>query len=113
MCSTGDVQFSVGEQSEAIRKQFWATNYSQCPICKSENIAVNWWSCGFISRLGWGTVVYQCLGKERKEDVKNLEWDKTTRKLPGEHGCGFYTSFVYDEAGEGPENYQTAHWKKP
>ena len=46
MCSNGDEQFSVGEQSEVIRKQFWASDYKQCPKCKSTNIAVHWWTCG-------------------------------------------------------------------
>ena len=46
MGNNGDVQFSVGEQSDEIRKQFWANNYKQCPRCKSENIASHWWSCG-------------------------------------------------------------------
>lgn len=67
----------------------------------------------FFLCLGWGTVVYQCIGNQRREDVEKLEWDKTTRKLPGEHGCGFYTSFRYDEGGDGPDNYETSRWTKP
>ena len=46
MCTTGDVQFSIGEQSEEIRKKFWATGYKICPKCQSQNIAVHYWSCG-------------------------------------------------------------------
>ncbi|CAF2780513.1 unnamed protein product [Rotaria sp. Silwood2] len=104
MGTNADVQFSVGEQSEAIRKQFWSTNYKQCPICKSENIAVHWWCCGCRFNED---VIYQCLGKENVNDVKNLEWDKTTRNLPGQYGCGFYTSFHYDEGGSEPQQFET------
>ncbi|CAF3376070.1 unnamed protein product [Rotaria sp. Silwood1] len=93
MGTNGDVKFSVDEQSEAIRKRFWSKNYKQCPIC-------------------WGTVVYQCFGKENVNDVKKLEWNKITRKLPGQHGYGFYTSFYYDEEGSEPEQYETNGWTK-
>ncbi|CAF4622223.1 unnamed protein product [Rotaria sp. Silwood1] len=113
MGTNGDVKFSVDEQSEAIRKRFWSKNYKQCPICKSENIAVHWWCCGCrFNGDGWGTVVYQCFGKENVKDVKKLEWDKITRKLPGQHGYGFYTSFYYDEEESEPEQYETNGWTK-
>ncbi|CAF0926718.1 unnamed protein product [Rotaria sordida] len=41
----GDVQFSVGKQSETIRQQFWATIYKECLMCKSQNIAFHLWRC--------------------------------------------------------------------
>ncbi|CAF4634420.1 unnamed protein product [Rotaria sp. Silwood1] len=62
--------------------------------------------------IRWGTVVYQCFGKENVNDVKKLEWNKITRKLPGQHGYGFYTSFYYDEEGSEPEQYETNGWTK-
>ena len=42
MGNKGDKQFSHGEQRDEMRKQFWATNYKQCPMCKSQNIAAHW-----------------------------------------------------------------------
>ncbi|CAF1105225.1 unnamed protein product [Adineta steineri] len=113
MGTTGDFTFSVGEQSEESRKKFWISNYKKCPMCNSENIAVNWWVCACRHNGdGSGTVVYQCLGNETRNDVEKVTWDKTKRKLSGEHGCGFYTSFLYDEAASGDENYETHYWKK-
>ncbi|CAF1377872.1 unnamed protein product [Rotaria sordida] len=44
-CINGDVQFSVGKQSETIRQQFWATIYKECLMCKSQNIAFHLWRC--------------------------------------------------------------------
>ncbi|CAF4706663.1 unnamed protein product [Rotaria sp. Silwood2] len=108
MCSTGDVQFAVGEQSNEIRKKFWVTGCDICPMCKSKNIAARYWSCGCrFNGDAWGTIVYQCLDNETVKDIEKLQWDKKTRKLPGEHGCGFYTSFNYDEAVSGDEKYET------
>ncbi|CAF1105189.1 unnamed protein product [Adineta steineri] len=84
MGTTGDVTFSVGEQSEDIRKKFWISNYKKCPMCNSENIAVHWWVCACRHNGdGSGTVVYQCLGNEMSNDVEKVTWDKTTRKLSG------------------------------
>lgn len=56
--------------------------------------------------------MYQCLGKEHTDDIKDLQWNETTRKLSGEHGCGFYTSFYYDERRNGLTRYETAQWGK-
>ncbi|CAF1432914.1 unnamed protein product [Rotaria sordida] len=88
----GDVQFSVGEQNGTIRQQFWATIYKECPMCKKY------------------TVIYQCLGQESANDVRNLQWDKTTRKLPDKHEYSSYTSFYHDEEGLEPENFETQYW---
>lgn len=56
--------------------------------------------------------MYQCLGKDHTDDIKDLQWNETTRELSGEHGCGFYTSFYYDERRNGLTRYETAQWGK-
>lgn len=46
MSSMVETEYAVGEQNDAIRKQFCFTGYTQCPRCQSENIAVHFWCCG-------------------------------------------------------------------
>ncbi|CAF4576234.1 unnamed protein product, partial [Didymodactylos carnosus] len=46
MGESGDEQFSVGEQSDDIRKALWRGDFKECPMCKSPNIAQHFWSCG-------------------------------------------------------------------
>ncbi len=68
-------------------------------------------NCTFV-KLGWGTIGYQCLGNESVQDVEDLEWVKITRQLSGRHGCGFYTTFYYDEGASGEDKIRTHGWTK-
>ncbi|CAF1473409.1 unnamed protein product [Adineta steineri] len=59
-----------------------------------------------------GTIVYQCLGEETVDDIKDLEWIDFTKRLEGRHGCGFSTSHFFDENVPGDDRYETHGWTK-
>jgi hypothetical protein len=88
-------QFSTGEQSIAIKERFWNSGFSRCQnvscICADKNEK----TIQSVSRpAGWrfngdgyGTGVFTCIG------------------------CGWSTSFQYDEASD-PYYYETRFFKR-
>ncbi|CAF1425723.1 unnamed protein product [Adineta steineri] len=113
MYTSNESRFSIGEQSKTIRKQFWRSDFKQCPMCKSPNIAEKRWLVE-IRHNGdaCGTIVYQCLGEETVDDIKDLEWIDFTKRLEGRLSCGFFTSYFFDENIPGDDRYETHGWTK-
>lgn len=83
LMSSWGKQFSVGDQGTG-RKDFWSTGYSACPTCQSQKITHETHCAGCRHNGdGYGTEVYKC------------------------EGCGWETSYQYDEACKSKFGHET------
>jgi hypothetical protein len=88
MSSWGE-QTSIGDQTTDSRFEFWKSGFKECQLCHQRNIKeeVNSAGCRHNGD-GYGTVFFICQNE----------------------GCGWKTSFLYDEADGGPYYYETRTW---
>lgn len=110
MVSIGS-QFSVGEQREDQRMQFWASGFSKCqnPSCPSLNTPAD--KHGNHHQPSWA--------RKKKDSIRSEGHPAGCRMNGDGYGttvftcvdCDWKTSFQYDEASE-PYYYETRFWDR-